>query len=84
MSRNSKIARNNDGVQLFVCHQANEAILPRMLNIKQCAWYMGLAEKTVRNKLSDGTFPVRPKSHCAKVLFDIRDIDRYLDSLPNG
>jgi hypothetical protein len=59
----------------------DRVVLPRMLSVSQAGWYMGFAPKTVRNQLSNKTFPVRPKKVRGKVLFDIRDLDAYLDGL---
>jgi hypothetical protein len=31
-----------------------------LLTIRQAAAFLGMAEKTMRNRLSDGSFPLRP------------------------
>ena len=59
----------------------DRVVLPRMLSVAQTGWYIGLSEKTIRNKLSNRTFPVRPKKFGGKILFDIIDLDNYLDKL---
>ncbi len=61
--------------------------LPRMLTVSQAAWYMGISPKTIRNGIcrgADKPFPVKPKRHGKRVLFDIKDIDSHLDSKPHG
>jgi hypothetical protein len=60
-------------------------IKPRMLSVRDTARYMGIAEKTLRNRLgpkAEHPFPVKPKHFGGKVLFDRNDVDTYLDSLP--
>ena len=53
----------------------------RMLDIKELAFYIGLAEQTIRNQLSAGTFPIPPKKLGNKLLWDKIVIDNYLDNL---
>lgn len=58
---------------------------PRLLDIEQAAFYVGLAPKTLRNRISrkaENPFPVKHKKLGRKVVFDIRDLDRYADNLP--
>jgi predicted DNA-binding transcriptional regulator AlpA len=58
----------------------------RMLSVDEAAKYIGLAAKTIRNQTgprAEKPFPVKPKRIGGRVLFDIKDIDRYLDTLPN-
>ncbi len=58
---------------------------PRMLTVRESAGYLGIAEKTLRNRLGLRTanpFPVKPKHIGGKVLFDVKDLDSYLDKLP--
>ena len=59
----------------------------RLLGIEETARYLGLAPKTIRNRLgvkAPDPFPVKPKHIGKRVLFDIRDLDKYVDSLPVG
>lgn len=53
----------------------------RMLNIKELGFYIGLAEQTIKNKLSSGTFPIPPKRLGRKLLWDKKRVDKYLDKL---
>ena len=62
-------------------------IQPRLLNIEQTAKYIGLAPKTIRNRLgpkAPDPFPVKPKKLGGRVLFDIRDLDQFIDELEHG
>ena len=62
-----------------------EPIKPRLLNVEQAARYLGLAPKTIRNRLgpkAPDPFPVKPKRIGKRVLFEIKDLDFYVDSLP--
>jgi hypothetical protein len=58
---------------------------PRLLDIDTAAEYLSIAPRTLRNRLGrkvEDPFPVKPKRFGRKVLFDIRDLDRYVDSMP--
>ena len=62
-----------------------EHIAPRLLNVEQTAQYLSISPKTIRNRLgprAPDPFPVKPKKIGKRVLFDIRDLDRYIDALP--
>ena len=59
----------------------------RLLPVDQAAEYLGIAPKTLRNRLGPRApqpFPVKPKKIGKKVLFDIRDLDAFCDSLTVG
>ncbi|MEE9913201.1 MAG: helix-turn-helix domain-containing protein [Deltaproteobacteria bacterium] len=60
-------------------------IKPRMLSVDETAQYIGLAAKTIRNRIgtkAENPFPVKPKHIGGRVLFDVKDLDKYLDALP--
>jgi predicted DNA-binding transcriptional regulator AlpA len=60
-------------------------IKPRMFSIDEAAHYIGLAAKTIRNRIgpkAGNPFPVKPKHIGGRVLFDLKDLDTYLDRLP--
>ena len=59
-----------------------QKIKTRLLNLKDTAAYVGLAPKTVRNRLSEGTFPVKPRYYGGKPLFEVSELDDWIDSLP--
>jgi hypothetical protein len=59
-------------------------IAPRMLSVEDAARYIGLAAKTIRNRIgskAEKPFPVKPKRIGGRVLFDIKDLNTYLDCL---
>ena len=53
----------------------------RLLNLEEAAKYMGLAPQTVRNRIFERTFPVGFCRLGRKIVFDVRDIDAWIDSL---
>jgi len=57
-------------------------IKPAALSYAGAATYLGLAEKTLRNKVCNGTFPVRPRRYGGKPLFLVDELDKFLKSLP--
>jgi predicted DNA-binding transcriptional regulator AlpA len=52
-----------------------------LLTIRQAAVFLGMAEKTLRNRLSDGSFPIRPVRLSGRPLFKRRDLENLVDSL---
>jgi hypothetical protein len=51
------------------------------------AEYLSISPKTIRNGLGPKApkpFPVRPKRFGKRVLFDIKDLEKYVDGLPYG
>jgi len=59
----------------------------RLLSIDDAAIYLGLSAKTIRNRIgprAELPFPVKAKRFGKKVLFDIRDLERYVDSMPSA
>ena len=57
----------------------------RLYTVNEAAEYLGIAPKTLRNRIgpkAPNPFPVKPKRIGKKVLFDIRDLNLYVDSLP--
>ena len=60
-----------------------EAIRPRLVSISDAALYLGIAAKTLRNRLSDkeNPFPVRPRYYGGKPLFEVSELDAFVDSL---
>ena len=53
-----------------------------MLTIEELSEYIGLAPQTIKNKYYAGEFPIPAKKIFSKVLWDKKDVDRYLDNLP--
>jgi predicted DNA-binding transcriptional regulator AlpA len=61
-------------------------ITPRLLSVEQAARFLGIAPKTLRNRIGPRAkhpFPVRPKKIGKRVLFDRRDLDDFVNSLPH-
>jgi len=59
-------------------------IKPRLLDVDSTAKFLGIAQKTLRNRLgpkAPDPFPVRPKRIGRKVLFDIKDLQKFVDDL---
>ncbi len=57
----------------------------RLLGIVEAANYLGIAPKTLRNRLGPravNPFPVKPKRIGKRVLFDIKALDAFVESLP--
>lgn len=55
--------------------------MKRMLDINDLATCIGLKPQTIRNKLNCGTFPIKTKKIGRKLLWDINDVDKFLDGL---
>ena len=55
--------------------------MKRMLTIRELSTRIGLKPQTIRNKLNGGTFPIKTKRIGRKLLWDIKDVDRFLDGL---
>ena len=61
-----------------------KTVSPRGLSYLDAAKYIDIAQKTLRNKVSSGDFPVRPRRFGGKPLFLKEDLDDFLDALPVG
>jgi len=56
----------------------------RLLSVEETAVYLGLSPRTIYNAVarkSKRPFPVKPKRIGKLVKFDIRDLERYVESL---
>ncbi len=65
--------------------KVKKEITPRMLSVDDAARYIGIAAKTIRNRIGPKAtipFPVKPKHIGGRVLFDVRELDAFLDILP--
>lgn len=59
-----------------------EALMERrFLGIEELSDYLDLRPQTIRNRLTCGTFPIPAKKICGRVKFDIKDVEKYLDTL---
>jgi predicted DNA-binding transcriptional regulator AlpA len=70
--------------------QLNQKVMqvrPRLLNVEETAKYLGIAPKTLRNRIgprAEHPFPVKPKRIGKRVLFEMKALDAYIDSLPSA
>ena len=67
--------------------KVKKEIQPRLLDIENAARFLGLAPKTLRNRLgpkAEKRFPVKCKRIGRKILFDLEDLESYVDGLPYG
>jgi hypothetical protein len=56
----------------------------RLLSIEGTADYLGISPKTIRNRLgpkAKNPFPIKHKRIGRRVLFDIRDLERFVDEM---
>jgi predicted DNA-binding transcriptional regulator AlpA len=56
----------------------------RLLSVEETAAYLSISKRSIYNGIapkSKAPFPIKPKRWGKRVLFDVRDIDRYVDSL---
>jgi hypothetical protein len=64
--------------------RVSDTVRPRLVGIEDAARYLGIAPKTIRNRIgpkAKNPLPVKPKRIGGKVLFDLRELDEYADSL---
>lgn len=58
--------------------------IKRLLSVEEAATYLGLSPRTIYNgvaRRSKKPFPIKPKRVGRLVKFDIRDLERYVESL---
>jgi predicted DNA-binding transcriptional regulator AlpA len=56
----------------------------RLLSVEEAARYLGIAPRTIYNKTGRRAkvkFPVKPKRVGGSLRFDIKDLERYVESL---
>ena len=56
----------------------------RLLTVEEAARYLGLSPRTIHNAVppkSKNPFPVWPKRIGKLVRFDLKDLDKYVDTL---
>ena len=59
-------------------------IQKRLLSVEETAQYLGISPRTIYNQVGPRAkkkFPVKPKRVGGLVKFDIKDLDKYIDSL---
>jgi hypothetical protein len=56
---------------------AEQNIRPRLMSVKDAAYYISRTEKSVRHLASQGAFPqVRADD---RIMFDVQDLDRWIE-----
>ena len=53
----------------------------RLLTINEAAAALGLSPKTIRNRLSAGSFPIKAVRLAGRTLFKVADLDQLVDQL---
>ena len=59
----------------------NENSKKELLTVRGVAQRLIISERTVYNKVSNGTFPIKPKRVGRLLRFRSKDVDAYIDSL---
>jgi len=66
-------------------HRIDNVTLPkRLLSVEETASYLGISDRTIYNQIcrkAKKRFPIKPKRIGKRILFDINDIEQYVDSL---
>jgi predicted DNA-binding transcriptional regulator AlpA len=66
-------------------NQIDESVMhKRLLNIEETANYLGISVRTIYNQVcrkAKKKFPVKAKRIGRRILFDIRELESYVDSL---
>jgi hypothetical protein len=52
----------------------------RMMDINETAAYLAISVRTIRNEMSRRVFPIKPKKYRSKLLWDVRDVDKFIDN----
>ena len=61
--------------------------LKRLLSVEETACYLGISPRTIYNGISLKTkkpFPIKVKRYGRKPLFDIRELDKWVNSLDDA
>jgi len=61
-----------------------ETVRPRLMSLEDAAKYLGLAPKTLRNRMcpdAKNPLPIPWRKYGKKILFEVADLDRFADSL---
>lgn len=53
----------------------------RLIGVKEAAFMLGIAEKSVRNRLSAKTFPLPSYLFAGKRLFKLSEVQRFITNL---
>ena len=84
MDNNIKSLNKEDNVDLSG-NRINSTPMPkRLLSVEETASYLGISDRTIYNQIcrrAKKRFPIKPKRIGKRILFDINEIDQYVDSL---
>ena len=64
--------------------EAPRGVPKRLLSVEEAAQFLGISPRTLYNQSAPGSkkpFPVRAKRVGRAVRFDLRDLEKYVDSL---
>jgi len=59
-------------------------IQKRLLSVEETAAFLGISVRTIYNQICRKAkikFPIKPKRIGRRILFDVRDLEHYVDSL---
>ncbi len=62
----------------------NTTIQKRLLSVEETASFLGISVRTIYNQIcrkAKNKFPIKPKRIGRRILFDVRDLEHYVDSL---
>jgi len=62
----------------------NNSISKRLLNVEETAVFLGISVRTIYNQTcrkAKKNFPVKPKRIGKRILFDIQDLESFVNSL---
>ena len=84
-STNSMKSLNKEANTDLNGHRIDNMTLPkRLLSVEETAAYLGISDRTIYNQIcrkAKKRFPIKPKRIGKRILFDINEIDQYVDSL---
>ncbi len=61
-----------------------QSIGRRLISVEEAAKLLNISAKTIYNQTGDKSkkrFPVKPKKFGRRILFDIRQLEKYIESL---
>jgi predicted DNA-binding transcriptional regulator AlpA len=65
-------------------HSKNTTYGKRLLSVEETAAYLGISPRSIYNRIgrrAKTMFPIKPKRIGRSVIFDLKDIEDYIDSI---
>jgi predicted DNA-binding transcriptional regulator AlpA len=65
-------------------NSSNTEIPKRLLSIEETANFLGISVRTIYNQTgrkAKKRFPIKPKRIGKRILFDIRDLEKFIEAL---